>query len=61
MKKGRHLVTRGQRGHRCELKDVFKETGDDLRPHQQCPRETKDIGHRFKFQTEDPMCILVFW
>ncbi len=30
-----------------ELEEGSREVGDDLRPHQQCPRETEDNGHRF--------------
>ena len=34
-----------------EFEEEPLETGDDLRPHKQCPWETEDNGHRF--QAED--------
>ena len=40
-----------------EFEEGPLETGDDLRPHKQCPWETEDNGQ--PFQTEGLMSILV--
>ncbi len=40
-----------------EFEEESLETGDDIRPHKQCPWETEDNGQ--PFQTEDLVSILV--